>query len=437
MNRILSGDGSVEISRMATKASRARLIFATALGNGLEIFDFTVYSFFAATIGNQFFPATSELTSLLLSVGTFGVGFFMRPLGAIVLGGYADRVGRRAAMMLTIWLMALGTAIIGLCPSYGSIGIAAPLIVLLARLVQGFAAGGEVGAATTFLLESGPLSKRGYFVSWQAASQGAASLLGASLGLFLSRTLSPADLSAWGWRVPFLLGLLIAPVGYYIRRQLDESSIPDETTSRSTTPFVTLFREHSLTIVLATFFLLGGTVSVYVTVYFMPSYISRVMHLSPYIGFLCAALSSLVMLVVSPFAGKLADRLQRRKPLVLFSTGASTCMTYPVFLLITRAHGTVQILCGTALVTGLMCIGGAAGLLLILEGFPAKVRASGFSIAYAIAATLFGGTAQFVVTWLIRTTGNPMAAGGYVTACGVIAFIALLCIKEREVADRP
>ena len=213
MNRILSGDGSVEISRMATTASRARLIFATALGNGLEIFDFTVYSFFAATIGNQFFPATSELTSLLLSVGTFGVGFFMRPLGAIVLGGYADRVGRRAAMMLTIWLMALGTAIIGLCPSYGSIGIAAPLIVLLARLVQGFAAGGEVGAATTFLLESGPLSKRGYFVSWQAASQGAASLLGASLGLFLSRTLSPADLSAWGWRVPFLLGLLIAPVG--------------------------------------------------------------------------------------------------------------------------------------------------------------------------------------------------------------------------------
>src|ERR1700744_4204081 len=190
-----------------------KAVVAASLVTGFEMFDFTVYGFFAAMIGEQFFPARDPLTSLLLAVGTFGVGFFMRPLGAMMIGAYADRVGRRAAMVRTTWMMAAGTTALGLCPPFATIGVAAPLIVVAGRSLQGFALGGDLGVAASFVIETAPAARRGYLLSWQFTSQGAAALLGASLGVLLSHTLSSTAFTAWGWRVPFLIGLLIAPVG--------------------------------------------------------------------------------------------------------------------------------------------------------------------------------------------------------------------------------
>lgn len=409
-----------------------KVIMATSLGNGLEIFDFTVFSFFAAMIGNQFFPAADAITSLLMAVGTFGVGFFTRPLGAMVIGAYADRVGRRTAMTMTIWLMALGTAAIGLCPPFATLGMAAPLIVIAGRLLQGFAAGGEVGASSTYLMEAGPASRRGFLVSWQPASQGAAALLGASLGVVLTRTLTPVELATWGWRVPFLVGLLVAPVGFYVRRQLHEVPVAAQSEGSARTPLGELCREHWKTVVLATLLLMGSTVPTYVIVYYMPSYLTRVMHMPPTTGYLSATLSALLLLIISPLSGLLADRLTRRKPLVLFTSGCTMLLVLPAFQLIIHAHSALPVLCAVGLISALMALGAGASMLLLLEAFPARVRASGLAIPYALGVTLFGGTAQFIVTWLIRSTGNPMSAAWYVALSCLISFCALLLFKERR-----
>ncbi|NMM04533.1 MFS transporter [Paraburkholderia sp. RP-4-7] len=415
-----------------TAPGLCKVILATSLGNGLEIFDFTVFSFFAGVIGAQFFPVTDSLTSLLMAVGTFGVGFFTWPLGAMVMGVYADRVGRRAAMTMSVWLMALGTAVIGLCPSFATLGIGAPLIVISGRLLQGFAAGGEVGASTTYLMEAGPASRRGFLVSWQPASQGAAALLGASLGVVLTRTLTPVDLAAWGWRVPFLVGLLVAPVGLYVRQQLDEIQVPTATAGFARTPLGELCREHGRKIVLATLMLMGSTVLTYVIVYYMPSYLTRVMHMPPTTGYLSAALSALILLVVSPLSGLLADRLRRRKPLVLFVFGCNAMLVLPVFRMITHAPSTLAVLLGVGVISTVMALGSGVGLLLLLEAFPARVRASGLAIPYAFGVTFFGGTAQFVVTWLIKTTGDPMSAAWYVGVSCFVSFCAILLFSERR-----
>lgn len=425
-------------SGVRAKPSQARLIVATSIGNGLEIFDFTVYSFFAAMIGSQFFPSGDPITSLLFSVGTFGLGFLMRPLGAVLLGGYADRVGRRAAMTMTIWLMALGTALIGLCPPYASIGVIAPIIVLLGRLLQGFAAGGEVGAATTYLMESGPASRRGFYVSWQTTSQAAAALVGAGFGMVLSQSLPQDALYSWGWRIPFLVGLLVAPVGIYIRRALhDTHAGQSQPGTQEALPVIALLREQGTVVVLGSLLIMGGTVSLYTLVYYMPSYLTRVMHMPPQTGFMSATVSALVLLVMSPLSGLLADRLKFRKPLLLCTYGAMTALVMPVFLVVVHAtpENAVLVVAAVAGFTAVMTVGGAAMVLMLLEAFPPAMRATGMALPYAIAVTFFGGTAQFVVTWLIDRTGNPLSAGWYVQACCIASFIALLAFRERKAAN--
>lgn len=421
----------------APSIGQTRLILATSIGNGLEIFDFTVYSFFAAMIGAQFFPSGNPITSLLFSVGTFALGFLMRPLGAVVLGGYADRVGRRAAMTMTIWLMALGTAMIGLCPPYATLGIAAPLLVVLGRLLQGFAAGGEVGASMSYLMESGATSSRGFRVSWQSTSQAAAALAGAGFGMVLSRTLSPEALYDWGWRVPFLFGLLVAPVGVYIRRALHERPLPaGDSGSKSSTslPVVAVLRDEFRSVALGALSIMGATVSLYTMVYYMPSYLTRVMHMPAALGFLSAGVSAVVLLLVSPLSGLLADRLKRRKPFLLATFGFAALLVMPVFhLLVNVRPDTASVAIAALAVSGaVMAIGGASLLLTLLEAFPPAMRATGVGLSYAIAVTFFGGTAQFVVTWLIELTGNPISAGWYVQACCLISLVALWRFGARR-----
>jgi MHS family proline/betaine transporter-like MFS transporter len=415
-----------------TRRGLPQVIFATTLVSGLELFDFTVFGFFAAMIGDQFFPSTNPMTSLLLAVGTFGVGFFMRPLGATLIGAYADRVGRRAALNATILLTSLGTAAVALCPPFATIGVAAPVIVVAGRLLQGFAAGGDVGVATTLVMELSPASRRGYMVGWQLAGQGGAALLGASLGMLLTRTMPPAALASWGWRIPFLIGLLIVPAGIFFRRRLLDPAVVVRAGDRAEGMLVELCREHGTTTALATLMMLWRTVPVYAIVFYMPSYLTRVVHLPAIIGFRSSALSALLLVVVSPLSGLLADRLPRRKPLVLVTSGLTALLVYPAFLLITRTHGAWPVLLGVGLITALIALGTSANTLFVLEAFPARVRASGLAISYALGVALFGGTAQFVVTGLIKWTADPMSAVWYIAPSCVVSFCAAALFKERR-----
>jgi MHS family proline/betaine transporter-like MFS transporter len=434
-------DYAKEMSPVATCAQTAgnqenrreilKIVVATSLVTGLEMFDFTVFGLFAAMIGAQFFPAIDPMTSLLLAVGTFGVGFVMRPLGAVIIGTYADRVGRRAAMMRTSWMMALGTATIALCPSFAMIGVSAPLIVIAGRSVQGFALGGDMGVAAAFIMEAGPVSRRGYLVSWQLASQGAAALLGASLGGLLASTLSPAALDSWGWRIPFLIGLLIAPVGFYIRRRLRENPIP-ATTARAGTLLAALSREHRKTVLLAMLMMMGQTVPVYAIVFYMPSYVTRVMHMPAITGYLTSALSAMLLAVMPPLSGRITDRLARRKPLVLLTSGCTTLLVYPVFLIITHAKSALPILFGVGLMSAMVALSASVIIVLVLETLPARVRASGVAVSHALQTALFGGTAQFIVTGLIKWTGNPMSVAWYVAPACAVSFCAVMLFKEER-----
>jgi MHS family proline/betaine transporter-like MFS transporter len=228
-----------------------RVIIAASIGNALEWFDILVYGFFAATISKQFFPAADETVSLLLTLGTFAVAYVVRPVGALVLGRYADRAGRKRALMLSIRLMMVATLLIAIMPPYAKIGLVAPIAILLARLVQGFSAGGEFGSATAFLVEQMP-EKRGFMASWQFASQGFATLLASAFGTVLTATLSDASLESWGWRIPFFFGLLIGPVGYYIRRYVDEAGEFVETADRERAPVKETFRTQKDRMLVAT-----------------------------------------------------------------------------------------------------------------------------------------------------------------------------------------
>jgi MHS family proline/betaine transporter-like MFS transporter len=411
------------------RASKFALIAATTLGNGLEMFDFTIYSFFAVLIGKLFFPSHTAFGSLLMAVATFGIGFVMRPLGGIVIGNYADRAGRKAAMTLTIALMALGTATIGLAPTYAQIGLYAPLLVVLGRLLQGFSAGGEIGASTTLLMESGVQSTRGFLVGWQLASQGAAALVGALSGFLLSHFLAPADLESWGWRIPFLCGLLIGPVGLYIRRALDETH---HATARESSAFRELMAGHLRQVCVGVLMMVGGTASMYIVVFYMPTYLIRVLHMPPSTAFLSGCVAGAVLLIGSPLAGLLSDRLPRRKPLVVGATVLGAVLIYPAFWLLNHTAQLGVALIVIAALAGCLALASSSVFLILMEGFPKHVRATGFSVVYSIGVSVFGGFAQFIVTWLISTTGNPMSPAWYMVTCSAVSLVALAALKEHR-----
>ncbi|RMS70314.1 Major facilitator transporter [Pseudomonas syringae pv. aceris] len=282
------------------KARRA--VVATVIGNGLEWFDFTVYSFFSVIIAKVFFPTGSELTSYLLALATFGVGFFMRPVGGIVLGIYSDKRGRKAALSLTILLMALGTLIIGLTPGFAQIGYLAPLLIVLARLLQGFSAGGEMGSATAFLTEHAPEGKKAFYSSWIQASIGVAVLLGSALGAVLSSYLTQAQLESWGWRVPFLIGTLIGPVGFYIRSRVDET--PAYKAAKPVeSPLREVIKTYPRQTLISFSLVVLWTVCTYAILFYIPSYAQRVLGLPSWMGFSAGMLGGAVLIVANPVFG--------------------------------------------------------------------------------------------------------------------------------------
>ncbi|MHA7683179.1 MFS transporter [Cupriavidus sp. PET2-C1] len=415
----------------AARPHSRRAIVAAAIGNGLEMYDFTVYSFFAATIGKLFFPSSSPLASLLLSFATFGVGFVMRPLGAVLIGNLADQRGRKAALTLTIALMTAGTALIAFTPTHASIGVAATVLVVIGRLLQGLSAGGEIGAASALLLETASKRNRCFLVSWQAATQGGAALLGALTGAAVSALLSPDAMLEWGWRLPFMLGLLIAPVGMYIRRHLQETHEGGSTHGG----VGKVFREHGRTLLLGTLLMTGSTSSMYIMVFYMPTYLVTSLHLPPVTAFLAACTAGAAMLVMAPLFGLLADRLPRRKPLLFAGGLTSLALVYPNFTLLSAGPSLPLTMALIGAAVTLSSVGSGAGAALLMEALPRHQRATGMSMMYSFGVTVFGGFAPLIVTWLISATGSNMAPAGYLITASCISLTALALFPSHPGRD--
>ncbi|MDQ0142366.1 MFS transporter [Cupriavidus necator] len=410
-------------------SQRRRAIIATVIGNGLEWFDFTVYSFFAVIIAKLFFPTGNDLSSLLLAVATFGVGFFMRPVGGIVLGIYADRVGRKAALSLTILLMALGTTLIGIAPTYDQIGIFAPLLIVVARLMQGFSAGGEMGGATAFLTEYAPVRQRAYYSSWIQASIGVAVLLGAAVGTFVTRSLSPESLNSWGWRLPFLLGIVIGPVGYYIRHHLDETPAFRDSAERADSPLKEIVQAYPRETLASFSMVILWTVCTYVLLFYMPTYAVKVLKVPQADGFVAGMAGGCAIMVFAPLVGLLADRIGRR---VLLSGSALLILVlaWPMFVYINHAPGLASLLVFQLVFGVLIATYTGPILAAFSELFPARVLSTGLSVAYNFAVTIFGGFASFIITWLIATTGSSMAPAIYVMIAAAISLVGTRFVRE-------
>jgi MFS transporter, MHS family, proline/betaine transporter len=405
--------------------SRVAAVAAASIGNALEWFDFVVYGFFALLISKLFFPAGDQVVSLLLTFGTFGVTFLLRPVGAIVLGAYADRHGRKAALILTIGLMMLGTAAIAVMPTYESIGVAAPLIIVIARMIQGFSAGGEFGSATAFLAEQDP-QRRGFFASWQLASQGITTVLATSFGVALTTLLTPDQLASWGWRVPFVFGLLIGPIAYYIRRHVDEA--PEfKSITPSEAPLRDAFLSDKSRMLIGLGVVVLGTVVTYTTL-FMPTYAVRELHLPAAGSFMAGLLYGALQIVLIPMFGALSDRIGRL-PVPTVCAIAILLAIYPLFGWLV-SEPTLSVLLIVWGILGVLMAGYAGATpALMCDLFPTRTRTTGLSISYSFGVMIFGGFAPFIVQWLIKATGSALAPSFYVMLAAGISLIALAAAR--------
>lgn len=419
--------------QQSVKPSKKNII-AISLGNGLEMYDFTVYSFFAVIIGQLFFDTGGPVASLLLSLATFGVGFVMRPLGAVLIGNYADKYGRKAALTLTISLMTIGTGLIALTPTYESIGIFASITLVLGRLLQGLSAGGEVGTASVALMESDNYNRRCYMVSWQIASQGAAALIGALVAFAVNTNLDTEQLHSWGWRIPFLIGLLIGPVGWYIRRNLKESHQVEVKSAAA--PFKVVLRNQWRTIICGMLMMWGGTASMYIDVFYMPTYLINTLHYPASIAFSVAVLAGLLLLLITPTLGRYCDKLKSRKTLPLIGMVLSFLFIYPAFHLLAGEPSLAKGLVIIGILILLFATSSSSLFVLIIEAFNKKHRASGSSMIYGFGVTVFGGFTPLFVASLINWSGNNMAPAWYLMIALIVSGLAMIYFPSKPPMKR-
>ena len=409
-------------------ASGALQIAAATVGNALEWFDILVYAYFAPYIANVFFPNSNPVVSLLLTFGSFGLSYGARPIGAVVLGAYADRSGRKAALALSIRLMVIGTAVMALMPSYASIGLVAPIAVFGARLLQGFAVAGEFGSSTAFMIEHST-HRKAFFASWQFSSQQAAKLLAALFGIGLTTTLSTHQLNSWGWRVPFIFGLLVGPVGMFIRRKVDETPEFKQTTP-SRTPVREIFANEKASLAIGAGLVAVGTASTYFGIY-MPTFATTRLHLPASTGYIASVVLALLAMVLYPVAGHIADRVGHTR-MMLPAVILMLLSFYPIFLVITLHPSLPTLLCGLIWDAVLASAYTAAVPAVMANLFPARTRVTGLSLSYNLGVTLFGGFAPAIFTWLSATTHNNTAPSYYLMAMALLSITAVVVVKRRE-----
>jgi MHS family citrate/tricarballylate:H+ symporter-like MFS transporter len=407
---------------------------AVTMGNALEFYDFLVYAFFSIQIGHAFFPAQSAYGSLMLSLATFGAGFLTRPLGALVLGNYSDRVGRKPAMMLCFVLIGCANVGMAVIPTYARIGLAAPVLAVLARMLQGFSLGGEVGSNTAYLLEAAPAAKRGETVSWQSASQYIALISGGLAGVILTAVMPAAELETYGWRIAMLLGALAVPFGFWLRSNLPETLHQPEPLETAAAR-VSRGREayqHWRLFAVSVVVLGSSTIATYISAYVV-TFTQATLHMPARSGYIASTGANLLSIPAVLLGGWLSDRYGRR-PVNVWGNLVFLIMIYPVFTWITSVRSSFALVAGITLLMGTRGFIWGSYSASLAESLPRSIRGSGFGMVYSVAIAVFGGTTQLMVTWLIHVTGSAMAPAWYLIGATALGQIALMLAAESAPA---
>jgi MFS transporter, MHS family, proline/betaine transporter len=411
-----------------------RAVIACAIGQVFEIFDFVIYGFFAVAIGRAFFPSADPIASLLASFATFAVGFLMRPVGAMVIGWYGDRFGRRRALVVTIGLMAVATGATGLVPGYASIGLYGAILLVVCRMVQGFSTGGEWGGAAAFLVEHAPAGRRGLIGSLQQAATAIGAMCATFSAAVLTTLLTPEHFFAWGWRIPFLIGFVLGPVGYYLRTRVAETpafrrAVATQTITRM--PLVEAFTTHGWMFLAAFGLSIIGCVINYVFLVFLPSFASQTLKIDLSYALWSTTLAGIIYLVLTPIVGHYSDRIGR-KPMMLACTVLAFVMAYPLFLFLETHPTFFGLLVVQATAQAVLTLYTGVISTILSEMFPTNVRYTALSVSYGFAVALFGGFAPYISTFLVQATGNPLAPSFYVMAAALVSGIAVVFVHERH-----
>jgi len=418
---------------MASNTGKGKAIFRVVSGNFLEMFDFMVYGFYATAIAKTFFPADSEFASLMLSLATFGAGFLMRPLGAVILGAYIDRHGRKQGLVVTLAMMAMGTVLIACVPGYATLGVAAPLLVLVGRLLQGFSAGVELGGVSVYLAEISTPGRKGFFVSWQSASQQAAVVFAGLLGVGLNHWLSPAEMGDWGWRVPFLIGCLIVPAIFIIRRSLEETPEFEARAAKHRPTMgevMTSIGQNFGLVIAGMALVVMTTVSFYLITAYTPTFGKTELHLSDLDSLLvtvCVGISNFIWL---PVMGSVSDKIGR-KPLLLAATILAIITAYPALSWLTSNPSFANLLIVELWLSFLYGSYNGAMVVSLTEIMPIEVRTTGFSLAYSLATATFGGFTPAACTYLIHVLDNKAAPGIWLSGAAVLGLLATLVLFRK------
>ncbi|GLU35691.1 MFS transporter [Trinickia caryophylli] len=406
-----------------------KVIVAAVIGTTLEWYDLFAYLYFSVTISKLFFPHADPLVSLLATVGTFGGSYLVKPLGALVLSSYADRVSAKAALTLTVTLMGVGTAMIAFTPTYACMGVAATAVMVAARLIQGFSSGGEYGSGISFIVQRAPINSRGFYASFQVAAQGLTSIFAGLTGVLVSTTLTTEQVSDWGWRVPFLIGLVIIPVAVYIRRNISE--VDDNTiASRHATPVREAIFGYPLLCVLSIGTFVLVSVSSYALAYYLPTYAVRTLGLSQTSAFGATILTGCVQAACAPLFGGLSDRLGRLR---VMRTAAilMAVVVIPAFHFVVSNPGIASLLVSQCVLGVIMTAYQAPMPALLCDLFPPAVRTVGISVAHDFTAATFGGFTPFLITLLIAATGSKIVPGLYVGSAAALSAVCITLVTRH------
>ena len=416
--------------------SKLSTVIRVTSGNFIEMYDFFLFGFYATYISKAFFPSDSEYASLMLTFATFGAGFLMRPLGAIFLGGYIDRIGRRKGLVLTLSIMATGTAMVAFIPSYASIGLLAPLLVLLGRLLQGFSAGVELGGVSVYLSEMATPGHKGFYVSWQSASQQVAIIFSAALGYCLNESMSKELIADWGWRIPFFIGCLIIPIVFQIRRSLQETE--EFLAKRHHPSFKEILKSLGLNwqlVVAGMMLIVMTTVSFYLITVYTPTFGKSVLKLSIVDSLMVTFAVGLSNFIWLPIMGALSDRIGRWPIMATFSA-LTMISAYPVLSWLVGNPSFEHMLAVELWLSFLYGSYNGATVVALTEIIPSAIRTTGFSLAYSLATALFGGFTPLVSTWLIQSTGDRAAPGYWMAMAGAMGLLATALIYRGIIARR-